>query len=77
MANYNIIFTSPENDAYIWNGTSLEKLKSTDSEVLFFSGKSIKEEDLLGALNKCKEAVKAMFPKDNNPDIKTVEIKVS
>lgn len=75
IAKHNIIITSLKNDRHLWNGTSLEKLNGTGREPLFFSGKSIKEEGITDALNKCKEAVKALFPKNNNADIKSVEIK--
>jgi hypothetical protein len=77
MSKYNIIYTSPADDPYLWNGASLDKLEHTDQEVLLFSGKSFEEGKLKDAIKDCKAAAKVMFPKDTDPKIKTVEIKVS
>ena len=46
MLKYNIIYTSPVKDDYLWNGTGFDKLKSVDREPLLFSGKSVKEDEL-------------------------------
>ena len=77
MLKYNIIFTSPDNDSYLWNGASFDKLKSKEREVLFYSGKSLKEDDLADALQKCRESAKILFPKETDLKIRAVEIKVS
>ena len=76
MLKYNIIYTSPGNDDYLWNGTGFDKLKSVDREPLLFSGKSVKEDQLPETLEKCKEAAKKIFPEDNDPIIKSVEVVV-
>jgi len=77
MPKYNIIYTSPKKDHYLWNGTSLDKLERAGQENLMFSGKIFKEEELPGAIKDCKAAIAQSFPKDENPDIKTVLINVS
>jgi len=77
MAKYNIIYTSPNDDLYLWNGISLDQLEHADQEVLFFSGKSFKDDELKDAIRDCKAVAKAIFPDDTDPKIKTVEIKVS
>lgn len=76
MLKYNIIYTSPGNDDYLWNGTGFDQLKSVDSEPLLFSGKAIKEGDLQAALNECKTAAKKLFPEDKAPDIKSLVVVV-
>jgi hypothetical protein len=77
MPNYNIIYTSPGNDPYLWDGTSLTQLEKTEQEVLRFSGKDFKQDGLPDGIAACKKAAKEMFPKDEELKIKTVEIKVS
>ncbi len=77
MSKYNIIYESPSGENYLWNGKSFDDLESTEREVLFFSGKSVKNEEVKDALIKCKAAAKALFPEDSDPKIKTVEINVS
>jgi hypothetical protein len=77
MKKYNLIYTSKENDHYLWNGKTFDKLESEGREVLFYSGKSIGHGEVQKALKKCRTAAKKLFPDDTNPEIKKVEIKVS
>ena len=77
MPKYNIIYTSPDNGHYLWNGTELFTLEKTGQEELRFSGKIFKKDELHGGIKACKKAAHALFPKDNEPQIKAVEIKVS
>ena len=77
MPRYNLIYTSPNSDPYLWNGSSLDKLEKKGQEALRFSGKDFKDEELAQAITDCQAAVKEMFPKDENPVIEPVEIKVS
>jgi hypothetical protein len=77
MPKYNIIYTSPQKDPYLWDGTSLTKLEKAEQGMLRFSGKSFKKEELDDATADCKKAVKQSFPKDENPEIKSVQITVS
>jgi len=76
MVNYNIIYTSPSETIYLWNGRALDSLKSKDREALKYSGKAIKDDNLEEELQNCLEAVKQFFPADTSPKIKRVEIKV-
>jgi len=77
MPAYNIIYTSTNDTPYLWNGTLLFELEKEEQEVLKFSGSSFKNEELKEAIEECKAAIAEMFPTDDNPKIKTVEIKVS
>jgi hypothetical protein len=77
MAKYNIIYTTPHHDHYLWNGISFDKIEKAEQELLRFSGKSFKEEELTDAISDCKKAITQSFPKDDNPEIKTVQIAVS
>jgi hypothetical protein len=77
MATYNIIYTSPAEDTYLWNGTGFDKLDNADREVLFYSGRSIKNEEQEEALKKSKAAAQQLFPTDADPKIKSVAVKVS
>jgi hypothetical protein len=77
MPKYNIIYTTPHHDHYLWNGTSLTKLEKAGQETLMFSGKSFKEEELADAIANCKKAIARSFPKDTDPEIKSVQIAVS
>jgi len=76
MPKYNIIYTSPDNDPYLWSGTSLDKLEKTGQEVLRFSGKVFEKDELDNAIAKCKKAAKQLFPDDNELKVDTVEVKV-
>ena len=77
MPKYNIIFTAPNNDPYLWDGTELTKLEKSGQENLMFSGKNFKEGELQDAIQACKEAALKMFPYNPDPEIKPVEINVS
>jgi hypothetical protein len=77
MPKYNIIYTTPHHDHYLWNGTSLDKIEKAEQETLRFSGKSFKEEELADAKSDCKKTIARAFPKDDNPEIKSVLIAVS
>ena len=76
MLKYNIIYTSPVKDDYLWNGTGFDKLKSVDREPLLFSGKSVKEDELQETLESCKTVAKKLFPEDKEPIFKRVEVVV-
>jgi hypothetical protein len=77
MPKYNIIYTSPQKDHYLWDGSSLTKLEKAGQENLMFSGNVFKEDELANAIEECKKAVTQSFPKDTEPEIKTVQIAVS
>ena len=77
MPKYNIIYISPDNDHYLWTGTSLDKLEKTGQELLRFSGKDFKEEELTDGIKAAKVAAGQAFPDDDELKVKTVEIKVS
>ena len=77
MPKYNIIFTSPDDDPYLWNGTSLDQLEKTGQEVLKFSGRTFEHGELKAAIKYCRAFAKKMFPDDKDLKIKTVEIRVS
>ena len=51
MPKYNIIYTSPQKDYYLWDCTSLTKLEKAGQENLMFSGKVFKEDELAGAIS--------------------------
>lgn len=77
MSQYNIVYISPQNDHYLWDGTSLNKLEKAEQETLRFSGKSFKEEELDDAIADCKKIIAQSFPKDAKAEVKTVQVKVS
>jgi hypothetical protein len=77
MPKYNIIYTSPQKDHFLWDGTTLTKLEKAGQETLMFSGKVFKEDELDDAIKECKDAIAQSFPKDSDPEIKTVKIAVS
>ena len=77
MPKYNIIYTSPQKDHYLWDGTVLTKLEKAKQETLRFSGISFKEDELAERVIECRSAVEESFPKDANPEIKPVQIRVS
>jgi hypothetical protein len=76
MPKYNIIYTSPNNDPYLWSGTSLDRLEKNEQDVLRFSGKVFEEDELDDAITECKKAAKEMFPDDDELKVDTVEVKV-
>lgn len=77
MPKYNIIFTPPGGDTYLWNGTSFDKLPNPDNDRLRFSGKAFTEDELSAALKEGIEVAHKEFPGDGEPEIKVVEITVS
>lgn len=77
MHKYNIIYTSPGSEIYLWNGDGFDRLRDDERETLLYSGKSIKAEQVDEALRACKAAARDKFPGDGNPDIKRVEVAVS
>lgn len=77
MPHYNIVYTTPHHDHYLWNGTSLDKLEKAELETLRFSGKSFKEEELAVAIADCKVTIARAFPEDTDPEIGAIEIAVS
>ncbi len=77
MSKYNIIYTSPGQEHYLWNGFSLDQLEKTGQEALAFSGRNFKAEEIADAIEACRGEVSKLFPKDTPPEIKAVEIAVS
>ena len=77
MPKYNIIYTSPNNGHYLWTGTELFTIEKGAQEDLRFSGKIFKQDELAAGIMACKKAAHELFPKDEQPQIKAVEIKVS
>jgi len=74
---YNIIYTSPRHDRYLWNGSSLDKLAKNGQDVLRFSGKDFKEDEVSNAIKACKKAAKQLFPGDDELKVEKVEVNVS
>jgi hypothetical protein len=70
MPKYNIIYTTPHHDDYLWNGTSLDKIEKTEQETLRFSGKSFKEDELDDAIADCRKTITRAFPKIPIPKLK-------
>jgi hypothetical protein len=77
MADYNIIYISPDNEYYLWNGSEFDHLRSVGNEKLMYSGKSYEEKEVSAALKKSRNAVKRMFSDDKHPQIKQVEVPVN
>lgn len=77
MPSYNIVYTSPSNHIYLWNGRTLDRLNAKERTVLKYSGKSVKDDDVSEAIKQCREAAQLLFPKDNNPQVEKVQLKVS
>ncbi|MBS1526215.1 MAG: hypothetical protein JST19_11230 [Bacteroidetes bacterium] len=77
MADYNIIYTSSKGKPYLWNGSSFDLIKKSENEKLLFSGASYTEKDLNEALEKSRDAAKKLFPGDERPEIKPVEVPVN
>ena len=76
MTKYNIIYTSPAKDYYLWNGRGFDKLGSKDRVGLLYSGKTYNNEDLPIVFPKCREVISKVFPKDSEPKLNTVGILV-
>ena len=77
MSKYNIIYTSPDHEEYLWHGKSLSKFDGGSQETLHFSGKTFAPDQKEEAAIKCKAAAKELFPQDTDPKVKTVEIEVA
>lgn len=77
MSAYNIIYTAPGHTRYLWNGSSFDKLAEGGQDVLHYSGKTFHSDEVKGEMEECREAAKKMFPQDDVPEIRPVEIKVS
>jgi len=77
MPKYNIIYTSPNNDLFLWTGTALSHIEKKKQETLRFSGKDFKEEELAEGVESCKNAAKEKFPNDEALNVKPVEIEVA
>ncbi|MGN6637660.1 MAG: hypothetical protein ACTHJ8_02030 [Mucilaginibacter sp.] len=77
MADYNIIYTSPDNKPYLWNGSSFDLLSTNENEKLLFSGKSYDDKEVNGAAEKAREAAKRQFPEDTNIRLHQVEVPVN
>jgi hypothetical protein len=76
MPQYNIIYTSPHDEPFLWNGASLDKLEKSGQEVLRYSGKVFSDGELDEAVAACKKAAQVMFPDDKYLKVNTVEVKV-
>lgn len=74
MAKYNIILKSGGDD-YLWNGKSFDKIGDEDREVLLYSGKSVKEDEVDEAIKQSKEAASKLFS-SSDTEIKSVQVKV-
>jgi len=74
MAIYNIIYTSPDNEAYLWNGSGFDLLRNEENDKLFYSGKSYDEDEVAQALLKSYNLAKAIFPDDNDVRLDPIEI---
>jgi len=77
MPSYNIIYTSPSNHIYLWNGRSLDQLKEKERTVLKYSGQSVKDDGVGEAMKQCREVAQQLFPEDSNPQVEKVQLKVS
>ncbi|MFI5159662.1 MAG: hypothetical protein ACHQHN_00225 [Sphingobacteriales bacterium] len=77
MAIYNIIYTSPQKETYLWNGSSFDLLKNKDNAGLFFSGSNIEDKKLASVLKKARAFAGKQFPDDKAARISEVEIAVN
>ncbi len=77
MAVYNIIYTSPDKETYLWNGSSFDLLRNRDNDNLFFSGGNIEDKDLPPALKTAREVAAMQFPDDKTLKIDNVEISIN
>lgn len=76
MASYNIIYTSPMHDNYLWNGTGFDPI-GNDRETLRYSGQTYTQDELPHVLQKCRETIRHTFPDDTKQELEAVEIDVS
>jgi hypothetical protein len=77
MAIYNIIYHSPENAVYLWNGSSFDLMSKEENEGLFYSGKSFDEDQVTEAMLQSRKAARKQFPGDPEPGIEKAEIPVN
>jgi len=77
MAIYNIIYHSKDNESFLWNGSSFDKLGKEENTGLFYSGKTFDENDVAAAVSKSRKAAHKQFPDDTRPQIKKTEIPVN
>jgi len=77
MPRYNIIYTSPDKVHHLWTGTEFFTLEKTGQEGLRFSGKIFKDDELADGILSCKKAAHGLFPNDEQPQIKGVEVNVA
>jgi hypothetical protein len=77
MSIYNIIYTSSENETYLWNGSSFDILKNKDNAGLFFSGGNIVSSKLASAMKKARAVAHVQFPGSKAAEISKVAITVN
>lgn len=77
MPDYNIIYTSLDDEPYLWNGSGFDLLRKEENEKLLFSGKTFESKELPAALKKSRAAAKKIFPADSAPKIKEVKVPVN
>jgi len=77
MAIYNIIYRSPENAIYLWNGSSFDLLGKEENDKLFYSGKSFDEDEVAEAMRQSRKSAKKQFPADRKLTIEKAEIRVN
>ena len=77
MAAYNIIYTSADDEDYLWNGSGFDKINNDGNENLLYSGQSYTDEEIADALNKCRKAAELKFPDDDEIKLKKIGVAVS
>lgn len=77
MAIYNIIYRSPGNAIYLWNGSGFDLLGKEKNDTLFYSGKSFDENEIKAAMLKCRKAARRQFSGKGEPQIEKKEIPVN
>jgi hypothetical protein len=77
MAIYNIIYRSPEEATYLWNGSSFDLLGEEEKDKLFYSGKSFDEDEVTEAMRQSRKSARKQFPADLKLNIEKAEIRVN
>jgi hypothetical protein len=77
MAIYNVVYSSPDRKAYLWNGQDFDLLPDSDDDKLFFSGKTYDDNEVTDAMLKSRDAAHHIFPGDADPKIEKKEIPVN
>jgi len=77
MAIYNIIYRSQDDESYLWNGSSFDKLSRKENEGLFYSGMAFDEDEIAAAIDESRAAAQHQFPHDGNPQIEKAEVPVN